>query len=87
MRAPEISYNFVRRFVKSASKSDIFEVLNASTVDGPTGWTIDALNHMGFICQLDKSPLNEIYQSLLPAILKGRDGSSILLDQINEKKW
>ena len=61
MRALEISYNIVRWFLKSASKSDIFEVLNASTADGPTGWTINALNHMGFIWQLEKSPLNEIY--------------------------
>ena len=61
MCAPEISYNFVRRFLKSASKSDIFQALNASTADEPIGWTIDALNHMGFICQLEKSPLNEIY--------------------------
>ena len=54
MRAPEISYNIVRWFLKSASKSDIFETLNASTADEPIGWTIDTLNHMGFICQLEK---------------------------------
>ena len=40
---------------------------------------------MGFICQIGKLPLSEISSGLLPAILKGRDGSLMLLDQINEK--
>jgi ATP-binding cassette subfamily C protein LapB len=84
-RSPEIAYNFVRRFLKSASKSDIFEALNASTAEEPIGWTIDTLNHMGFICQLGKSTLSEISSELLPVILKGHDGSLMLLDQINEK--
>ena len=67
-RSPEIAYNFVRRFLKSASKSDIFEALNASTAEEPIGWTIDTLNHMGFICQLGKSTLSEISSELLPVI-------------------
>ena len=37
MRSPEIAYNFVRQFLKSVSKSDIFEALNASTADKPIG--------------------------------------------------
>ena len=63
-----------------------FEALNASAADKLIGRTIDTLNHMGHICQLGKSPLNEISSGLLPAILKGGDSSLMLLDQINEKK-
>ena len=53
--------------------------------DEPIRGTIDTLNHMGVICQLGKSPLSEISSELLPAISKGGDTSSMLLDQINEK--
>lgn len=84
-RSPEIAYNFVRRFLKNASKSEISEALNASTSNEPIGWNIDALNHLGFVCQLGKAPLNKISPKMLPAILKGRDGSLILLDQVYEK--
>ena len=40
---------------------------------------------MGFICQLGKLAIDKISSNALPAILKGKDGSLYLLDQINEK--
>ena len=67
------------------SKSDVSEALNASTASEAIGWNIDALNHMGFICQLGKVAIDKISSEVLPAILKGKDGSLYLLDQINNK--
>ena len=84
-RSPDLAYNFVRRFSKNMSKSDVSEALNASTASEAIGWNIDALNHMGFICQLGKVAIDKISSEVLPAILKGKDGSLYLLDQINNK--
>ena len=39
---------------------------------------------MGFVCQLGKVAIDKISSSALPAILKGKDGSLYLLDQINK---
>ena len=84
IRSPEIAYSFIRRFSKNISKSDVAEALNASTASEAIGWNIDALNHMGFVCQLGKVAIDKISSSALPAILKGKDGSLYLLDQINK---
>ena len=62
-----------------------FEALNASAADKPIGGIIDALNHMGLICQLGKSVLSEISSGLLPAILKSGYSSLMLLNQIYKK--
>ena len=85
IRSPEIAYSFIRRFSKNISKSDVSEALNASTASEAIGWNIDALNHMGFICQMGKLAIDKISSNALPAILKGKDGSLYLLDQINKK--
>ena len=79
LRSPEIAYSFVRRFSKNMSKSDVSEALNASTASEAIGWNIDALNHMGFICQLGKVAINQISSDVMPAILKGKDVSLYLI--------
>ena len=60
IRSPEIAYSFARRFSKNISKSDVSEALNSSTGTEAIGWNIDALNHMGFICQLGKIKIDKI---------------------------
>ena len=64
-RSPDLAYNFVRRFSKNMSKSDVSEALNASTASEAIGWNIDALNHMGFICQLGKVAIDKISSEVI----------------------
>ena len=66
-------------------KAQVIVRLKEGVLDPQGEAVCHALNSMGFVCQLGKAPLSEISSELLPAILKGRDDSLMLLDQINEK--
>ena len=81
-----IVYAFLSRLGKKCTKNEVLEAVSSSAAESQLGWAADALSGFGFLCNTGDIKFSAINSSILPALILGKNGQLIILEEIQEDR-
>lgn len=82
VRDSMIIFALLARLGKKCTKNEVREAVSSSARDNPLDWASDALSGFGFLCNSGNIKSSSITASLLPALVQGKDGQLIIVENI-----
>ena len=86
MRDALIIYALLSRLGKKCTKNEVLEAVSASAAENQLGWATDAISGFGFLCTSGSVKISAINSSILPALVLGKDGQLIILEEIQKDR-
>jgi ATP-binding cassette subfamily C protein LapB len=86
MRDALIIYALLSRLGKKCTKNEVSEAVSASAAENQLGWATDAISGFGFLCTSGNVKISSINSSILPALVLGKDGELIILEEIQKDR-
>ena len=86
MRDALIIYALLSRLGKKCTKNEVLEAVSASAAENQLGWATDAISGFGFLCTSGNVKISSINSSILPALVLGKDGQFIILEEIQKDR-